>query len=133
VRKVAYVLIGLLALIGAAVLAVNVGWNVGLLPTCGTPLESASAAPDGRTVLVTGVADCGSKKRTTARLLAPTGKTYLLFTSAPAAEQIALRATWRSSTELELSFSHAAEVEFPADGFEALNVFGETEVRYKRL
>lgn len=78
-RWAAYALLGTLALIGAFVVAVNFGWNMGAISACGTPSETAASSPDGRLALIVAVSNCGmGNTETKARVVSSSGKTYLV-------------------------------------------------------
>jgi hypothetical protein len=54
------VAIAAFAVIGLAVLALNVGWNLGIVPICGESQEHSVVSPDGKNVVILGTAHCGT-------------------------------------------------------------------------
>ena len=132
-RRLAILIVGFLALIGAVVIAVNIGVNVGGISACGSAKETASPSSDGESVLVIGVSDCGSKKQTMARILSSTGKTYLVFLGSAESADPILTPRWLSPRQLELTYSPSANPKFPPENLDGVNVFGDVEVKYKQL
>jgi hypothetical protein len=131
-KRAAYAFVGALAVIGAVVVAVNVGWNMGVLPVCGSPVEKASSSPDGKLVLIVGVANCGrSTVQTEARIVTESGKTYLVFLGSAEAEQPILYPDWIGPTKLRLSYLRSAALRFPVGHLDGLHSFGEVEVTYE--
>jgi hypothetical protein len=133
-RRAAYVLIGLLALIGAFVVAMNVGWNLGVVPACGTPVETASSSPDGKFVLVVGVSKCGkSRVQTKARVVTASSKEHLVFLGSAESDEPIISPEWISATRLRLRYVSSAEITYPPDHLDALSSFGAVEVSYEPL
>jgi hypothetical protein len=132
--RIVYLIVGCLAFIGAVVIAVNVGWNVGSISACGAATETAAASSDGKSVLVIGVTDCGgSKKQTMARILSSTGKKYLVFLGSAESAAPILTSKWLSPQKLQLSYSPSAQLKFPTENLDGVNRFGDVEVNYKQL
>lgn len=133
-RRLVYALVGCLALIGAVVVALNVGWNVGGISTCGTAKETALASVDGRFVLVIGISECGrSKRQTTARILSPAGETHMVFLGSAKSEEPILTAQWLGPAKLRLRYLASAQRDFPTGNLGGENWFGEVEVAYGPL
>ena len=131
-QRLGTLIVGCLALIGGLVIAVNVGLNIGGVDMCGSAKETASVSPDGESVLVIGISECGSKKQTMARILAPEKKTYLVFLGSAESADPILTAQWLGQNQLQLSYSPSAALKFPPENLEGVNVFGEVEVKYKQ-
>lgn len=133
-RPIRRILIAGLALIGASVIALNVGVNLGMVPVCESPIERAMPSPGGNTTAIFGVANCGSSRRhLTVRLIGNGGGSGSVFSGYTASPNATIEGSWLSLAELEVRYSQGMEVDYPSNGLGAINTHGAVNVTFIAL
>jgi len=124
--------IATLAVIGFAVVALNVGWKAGVVPICDEPQEHTAVSPDGRNVVLLGIANCGTDRFYLTAKLVGSSDTSPLFSGYARSRDMKLDARWDSATDLSISYSHGIDVQYPPSGrnTDGIHDFGAVQVRY---
>lgn len=131
-RWVVWIVTGALALVGAIVIGLSIGFNTGTLAVCNEAKEQPIVSPNGNDVVLVGLAECGPENAVTARLLLSDGGTFQIFQgSAPPSDAKMMAINWISATEVEVLFRVGVRVTFPTDGYRGMYGFGPVTVTYK--
>ena len=123
--------LGVLALVGASVIALNVAVNLGVISPCDVAKENFVASPDGKHSVVLGTAKCGTDRvHLTARLL-PSSDVGTLFSADAPSSEFVLVAQWNSPSDLQIIYPRLIEIRYPPnDHLDGLHDRGAVHVRY---
>ena len=132
IQPTVVVAIAALAVVGFVVLAVNVGWNLGVMPICEEAREHSAVSPDGKNVVILGTASCGRDRyHLTARLIGSSDATPL-FSGYATSQDYTIDARWDSASDLKILYAGSVDVQYPSSGLDSavLNDLGAVHVRY---
>jgi hypothetical protein len=124
------ILFGVLALVGAAamaVIAISIHHTGG---GCVPTRESRYLAPDGATATTVEIATCRRDTEVSVELT-ESGKTYMLFLASSPQASPSIELQWSSPMVLELHYPAGMRVRIPPEMSKVGNFFGKTEVIYK--
>jgi hypothetical protein len=130
-RRFLLIAVGALALIGAIVVVLNVGVNLGAITSCDPAKESFVVSPDGEHSVILAIEQCGTDRRQlTARLL-PSNDLTPLFSAVAPGSDLELSARWSSASELEIIYPQHINIRHPSrDMLDAQHDYGAVKVRY---
>jgi hypothetical protein len=123
--------LGVLAVVGAGVIVLNVAVNLGVVSPCDAVRENFVASPDGKHTVILGTATCGKDRvHLTARLL-PSSDAGTLFSADAPGSEFVLKAQWNSPSELQIIYPRRVEMRYPPhESLDGLHDRGAVHVRY---